>query len=333
MKQRLVILTTHFGNNFSGGSTATCEIFTKLEANFSEIVVIGTELGRHPLSNIKFKKYRNWFHVLKLLKQEKLIDTVFYGDFYNSFLLILARVKFHFTYHDNWPELGRFSFRDMILGWYYWFIYRCIFRAAESVVVVSEFKKSIVKGFNPNVHLIRNGIKSRVTDYAAPKGHRKFVMVGNIDSRKFKLAISLFQNLSHLCKDISIDIYGHIHNHRLANTLGSYDFIDIKGYSPEVPYQHYCCLIHTSAMENMSITWCEALAHGIPVITFDVGGAAELINTKNGVLIPPYDIEKMAEAIISISSSQKKFINTIQLPEEYSWEVASQQYLQLLSAY
>ena len=59
-KISLVIVTTHFGTNFSGGSTATCEIFSRFQNEFETIYVVGTELGEHPLQKIIFKKYRNW---------------------------------------------------------------------------------------------------------------------------------------------------------------------------------------------------------------------------------------------------------------------------------
>ena len=60
MNRRLVILTTHFGNNFSGGSRATCEVVNRLQHTFSEILVLGTELGQHDIRNLKFIETSTW---------------------------------------------------------------------------------------------------------------------------------------------------------------------------------------------------------------------------------------------------------------------------------
>ena len=65
--KRLVILTTHFGTNFSGGSTATCEIFSRLEDEFSEVIVVGTELGEHPFRQLQFLPYQNWIEAILIL--------------------------------------------------------------------------------------------------------------------------------------------------------------------------------------------------------------------------------------------------------------------------
>ncbi|MEM9328298.1 MAG: hypothetical protein AAGA85_21705, partial [Bacteroidota bacterium] len=104
MKRKLVILTTHFGLNFSGGSKATCEVFGLLQSDFDEICVVGTQLGDHPFKSLDFREYRNWLHAVQIIRSLKSPEVLFYGDFFNSFLFILAGVPFHFTYHDNWPE-------------------------------------------------------------------------------------------------------------------------------------------------------------------------------------------------------------------------------------
>ncbi|MEM1137563.1 MAG: hypothetical protein AAGI07_17110, partial [Bacteroidota bacterium] len=76
-RKRLVILTTHFGTNFSGGSTATCEIFSRIEDEFKEIIVVGTQLGAHPFTSLKFFKYKSWLQALLILKKLKAKDAIF----------------------------------------------------------------------------------------------------------------------------------------------------------------------------------------------------------------------------------------------------------------
>ena len=148
MSKRLVILTTHFGTEFSGGSTATCEIFSRLEHHFDQIVVIGTELGEHPFQKLYFEKYGNRKTLYELIKKHQSAGTVNYGDFFNSTAFADRNVPFYFTYHDNWPELAQSSFNHWLQGFKYIPAYKKIFSAASHTFTsrnVLESLKPMVK--------------------------------------------------------------------------------------------------------------------------------------------------------------------------------------------
>ncbi len=55
-----------------------------------------------------------------------------------------------------------------------------------------------------------------------------------------------------------------------------------------------------SESEGLSNSIIEYMASGLPVVATDVGGAKELIDEQNGVLIPVEDFEKLAEALLKI---------------------------------
>ena len=140
MSKKLVILTTHFGTDFSGGSTATCEVFSRIERNFEQVIVVGSELGQIPFNSIKFLKYDSWRHVLKILRDIDKNGTIFYGDFYNSIFYVWLNIPFYFTYHDNWPELQSTSIKNRFKSIFYTNIYNHIFKNATTVFTVSDFK-------------------------------------------------------------------------------------------------------------------------------------------------------------------------------------------------
>lgn len=330
MKRRLVILTTHFGTNFSGGSTATCEIFSRIENSFSEIIVIGTQLGRHPFDTLQFIQFRNWLHAVNLIKGFNKPNTTFYGDFYNSILYVLAKVPFNFTYHDNWPELKRMSFSHWFKGLFYWSIYKQLFKRASAVVTVSEFRRKTIFPFNPSVRLIRNGVSVVGQQDKSKRSKTSLLMAGNIDDRKYKYAVDLFQILDANGVTLSVDIYGHVIDDRIAQKLRSFPFVKLMGFAENIPYGNYLALIHTSMMENLSLVTCEALLSKLPVIAFGVGGLPEVINSTNGFLIKDHCVSDMAKIIDELISSSLSLSFEENPAESYSWDIAAKRYAELL---
>jgi len=332
MRKKLVILTTHFGTNFSGGSTATCEIFSRIEDQFEEVIVIGTVLGDHTFKTLSFIKYENWFQAILILKKLSKKEHIFYGDFYNSLLFLLANVNFFFTYHDNWPELGKTSWSNFLKSIFYVPVYRAVFKRSEHVFVVSQKKLNYVQRIKKNVSLVRNGFNKSNIENQAILDKTNVLMVGNIDKRKYIKALSLFKELSKVKTKFTIDIYGQVNDHELCGLLEENPFVSIKGFNQEVPYGSYSFLLHTSTMENMPIVFCEALHGGIPILTFDVGGSSEIINDSNGILIPCYSIDMMTNAFYELLDNRDKYNLNNAVPPEYSWDVASTKYLNKIAS-
>lgn len=327
-EKKLVILTTHFGANFSGGSLATCEILSRIEKHFTAVIVIGTELGNHPFSNLTFIKYRHWIEALRMIRKTDDKEVIFYGDFYNSLFFALLGKRFFFTYHDNWPELAGTSFSNLFRSLFYIPVYWLIFKKASFVFSVSEQKLAWIKRFTKKTVLVRNGFNQRSemeTCSSLNAGHR-IVMVGAIDHRKYSLAIRLFRKLKKT-EDLSIDIYGRESDPQIAQKLRAFRFVHLKGFRETIPYQDYDFLLHTSLVENLPIVFCEAIHANIPVLAFDTGGSGELISHPvNGYLVPPYDLEIMKEWLTNTEARA-----TIQMKTDvlkvYTWERAAGSYL------
>ena len=338
-KPALVIVTTHFGYHFSGGSTATCEIFDKVQQHFDSVTVIGTQCGDHPFANFTFLPYRYPWQALALIRQHSTDNTVFYGDFYNSWMLALLKARYCFTYHDNWPEQKTLSIKDRIKSWWIWPLYRYIFSQAQAVFTVSEFKYKAIGHLNPNTQLVRNGFAHQRQPVRDERGDAPekagIVMSGNIDPRKYQQAIALFTVLNRsqtfTDKKVSIDIYGRPNDAALARQLDSFPFVTLKGYHNRVPYHRYAVMLHTSVMENLSLSWCEALSAGATVVSFDVGGANEVIDVSLGHhLIKPFDIDPMADALVQTLGSPKPLLNCSQQLVDFDWSLAASIYLDTL---
>ena len=65
-------------------------------------------------------------------------------------------------------------------------------------------------------------------------------------------------------------------------------------------YKNHDVYINLARIESFGVTMIEAIACGLPVISFDTKGANELIlNNKNGYLIMNYNAKEMADFLIN----------------------------------
>ncbi|MCM3445741.1 alpha-glucosyltransferase N-terminal domain-containing protein [Bacillus velezensis] len=100
----------------------------------------------------------------------------------------------------------------------------------------------------------------------------------------------------------------------------------LKGYTnnPDYEFQKAWLTISTSHFEGFGLSNMEALSNGCPVVTYDYDyGARSLVEDGvNGYVIEQYNIEKLAEAIISLmrdDSTHKQFSRlAFKMAEKYS---------------
>ena len=67
--------------------------------------------------------------------------------------------------------------------------------------------------------------------------------------------------------------------------------------------QAISCFISLSTNEGLPVSMMEAMAHGIPVVSADVGGCSEIVNENTGVLLPKnYTEEDVRKAVYLCSA-------------------------------
>lgn len=103
-------------------------------------------------------------------------------------------------------------------------------------------------------------------------------------------------------------------NTTLAEQLGIADQIKWKG---ALSYKAVAecvrtadALVHFSNYENLPCVINEALCCGVPVISSDVGGIAELVNSSNGVLIAPGDVNALTNELEEFLHRKMKYNKT-----------------------
>ena len=90
---------------------------------------------------------------------------------------------------------------------------------------------------------------------------------------------------------------------------GLEDCVFLTGYAPNVlnylSVMDICCLTPVSN-EGFSNALLEQMAMGIPVIATDVGGNREaIIHGESGLVIPPNDVNALADAIVNLYKNKK----------------------------
>ncbi len=324
-KKKLVVVVENFGLNFSGGSRATAMFLYWFEMVFDEIIVFCSKLGRHNLKHPRIISYQNQTDLknhLDALSKSGSDNYLGYGEFYIAKYFIPGSIPFFFSYHDNWPEQKRFNLDATEMADDRIKAYTDIFKHARCIFSVSQNKLPFIKQFSKKTALVRNGISQGLKkneQRVHAKGTLKILMAGNIDQRKYSKAIEVFDQLERMEHiGIQVDVFGHTIDSVLANKLANYSFVDCKGFCEEITFSSYDVYLNTSLIENLSLSVVDALANFTPVVSFEVGGIAEVVNSSNGRLVDPFDVKQMANILVSLRNSMFKF----SMPNlfEFNWE-------------
>lgn len=325
----LVIVTKQFGN-YTGATISTLEILKRISQNFESVEVITLKSQKINIPNVKIKIASGYLDLYKEIKRKR--GAIGYSDDHLGFLFSLAHIKYIHTYHGNWPDARYVDFSMFLKSFVFIPLYKLTVKDAALVVSVSEYmNEKFVKKNNDHNIVIYNGIKQKGKVKGNLDKHR-YVMVGNIDKRKYGKAIKVFDFLNQLGFDKKIDIYGEIIDRKLYKQLDEYKFTSIKGVVNKINYRNYDALICTSASENLPVSISESLMSLTPVISFDVGGINEVvINGENGFLFCKNNYSEFADTINKYSIKNLKF-NNKKLSRIFNWDYAANSYLDLFKS-
>ncbi len=87
--------------------------------------------------------------------------------------------------------------------------------------------------------------------------------------------------------------------------------------------------VQSSRSEGFAISLLEALAAGLPCVATEVGGTAELLGGDTGVLVPPEDAARLAEALESLCSPAVRSTvarNAVKVAARYSIDGTAKQW-------
>jgi len=173
-----------------------------------------------------------------------------------------------------------------------------------------EYYKENLPEFKSQIYLLHNAVKVdayksdlvKIVDGTIPI---KILTIGSLNSRKNQLfQIDIALQLKKRDVPFSLTVVGEgpsrgeieqkIKKHQLEES------VSLIGNSNEIPrlMQEHTMLLHTAVYEPFGLVLLEAMAAGLPVITYNGMGSSEILNDgKNGYLIESLDASLFATII------------------------------------
>lgn len=250
------------------------------------------------------------------------------------------RIKVFYTFHDCWAFTGYCMYFDALncSKWktncydcpqrrkYSWFfdkseqlynMKKLSFAGLDSTIITpSEWlanltKDSFLKGCQ--VKTINNGIdlsvfKPAESDFRQRYNiEEKFVILGVASIWEKRKGLDTFISLSkQLSDDFSIVLVGTTKkiDKFLPNNIISIHRTESQTQLAEI-YSAADVLVNPTMEENFPTVNIESIACGTPVITYDTGGSAEMLNEHCGIVIKKGDYKSLLSEIKSLRCSKR----------------------------
>jgi glycosyltransferase involved in cell wall biosynthesis len=244
---------------------------------------------------------------------------VFEAHGYRETLYLLALHPFHgfkcVTYFHGWTEASYWTREDSLLCQF-------LLRLSPLVVTVcNNFKERLCRQGLPasKIHVFYNGINPELC-YANPRSGdlRKeydigesapvVAVIGRLSGEKGQINfLKAFALVAKKRSEARAFIVGDGPDREALESLTREMHLDSQvvftGYWRDVQkvYEGVNAVVVPSKSEGMPNVVLEAMVFGVPVLSTCVGGIPEIIeHGKNGMLVPPEDPAKLAEALLQI---------------------------------
>lgn len=190
----------------------------------------------------------------------------------------------------------------------------------DEVICVSSFLKNNISDICkkdivvvPNITPITGNKESNL-----PKDRKKFIFlsVGHlIQSKRYDITIEAFQRFHKIYPESCLLIIGegildselkkNVKNRGLEDTViftGRINNENISNY-----YINADCFVLPSDYETFGVVYIEALSCGVPVIATNNGGANDIVNSDNGIIVECNNIDAVTDAMFEIYRNYRKY--------------------------
>jgi len=288
-------------------------------------------------------------YFLRLIIVERFYPDILHVHFYQSGLLAIWFCKLfkirmvvteHWSAFIGWPVLPELRFKKAAK----------VFEYAKWVFAVSErIKKGIEERTGTKIQhkysVTLNAVDTALF-FSSPtlliedKPIKKILCVARLSEEKdlptlFRaLAVLKSKGEKFICDLIGRGESGQYQS--LLEELGIVDKVCFHGEKQKTEIAEAMrradILVISSFIENSPCVIGEALCTGLPVVSTNVGGIPELIDDSNGILVPPSDPQKLAQALYEALYERNFDRETISIKAQalFSYNAIGQQ---IFSAY
>lgn len=307
--------------------------------------------GKHPLMKIAGYLQRRRRHrklLTKLLMKERADIVVSLYPSESSFIPDIKDgskkvLELHFCKFFR-LQYGRNGLLGLIDRW----------RTRQDEKIVSKFDKFVVltnedKGYwgqLPNIEVIPNAAMHIGNKYSDSTAHR-IIAVGRLDYQKgFDRLIEAWALIQKhkKYKDWNLDIFGQGEWHDMLQQMierhGLQDNTHINRPTRDIgtEYAKSSLLVMSSNYEGFPMVMIEAMACGLPVVSFDFKcGPKDIIKDSiNGLLVPNGNIDALAQAMIKIMDNdtyrKELSLNARQVVSTYSEDTVMAKWISLFNS-
>ncbi len=209
------------------------------------------------------------------------------------------------TLHSMWPSMRRSS--RLLL--------RLVCRSVPLVAVSERVRASMPSPLRENTRIIghgvdlaRAGVERASAQRCTSDGVRVVTVARHRRAKNYENLLQAIALARAAGADVRLTAYGEgprLGRHRQrAEQLGIAPYVRFEPPRPDVVGAIAECdlFVLASDTEGQPIVLIEAMAAGRPVIATTVGRAPDLITADIGLLVPPADSRKLADAIRTLSS-------------------------------
>jgi len=220
----------------------------------------------------------------------------------------LYRIPVVITEHWSWFILHKLTWERRLAA-------RFVLNRAKVVLPVSEHLRRQIEayGIKNDLQIVPNVVNTELfhpsPDQDSEEGIKRLLLVANLSPEKgIPYLLQALSQIKERRSDFSLDVIGEGAKRakredydQTASNLGLAQIVRFHGAKPKEEVAEFMKSCHffvqSSLFETFGVVYIEAMACGKPVIATDIPGPNEFINSDVGILVPPKDVNALAEAI------------------------------------
>ena len=291
--------------------------FLKIRKKRDKLNVINLTTGKYK-NSLFMQKFINCdlltlFLLKRKINKEK-FDVVISLGMYNKILVRVSHlVKAKII---GWQHSSSERYFNLKNEWFYnqdKFTRYMLKKFDEYIVLTNEDKKYIKDKFNEDVIVINNP-KSIKSDKVTDLNNKYFLAVGRfVPIKNFLGLIDIFKEYHKINKEWKLRIVGDgylkdayiekIKEYKLSK------YIEIIDYTTEISkyYLDSSIYLMSSLQEGWGMVMSEAIEFGLPIISYDITSAKEMIvDNYNGFIVEKYDSNEYLNKMLELSQNSEK---------------------------